>query len=164
MYSFPQEQVHRSLLVQQASYHIASSLSLLLYYFKHHHFLSLLWPFDLHLACRWFCEGKELHNTPDIQIHCEGEDLHTLVIAEAFEDDTGRYTCLATNPSGSETTSAEIFIEGKERCVVKECEWSNSLSISKASWWMCFSNANSIMVWFKPHFSCSMSWELIITR
>ncbi|XP_019587008.2 palladin isoform X2 [Rhinolophus sinicus] len=61
---------------------------------------------------RWFCEGKELHNTPDIQIHCEGEDLHTLVIAEAFEDDTGRYTCLATNPSGSETTSAEIFIEG----------------------------------------------------
>nr|KAF6347122.1 palladin, cytoskeletal associated protein [Pipistrellus kuhlii] len=61
---------------------------------------------------RWFCEGKELHNTPDIQIRCEGGDLHTLVIAEAFEEDTGRYTCLATNPSGSDTTSAEVFIEG----------------------------------------------------
>ncbi|XP_077628442.1 palladin isoform X1 [Crocuta crocuta] len=61
---------------------------------------------------RWFCEGKELHNTPDIQIRSEGEDLHTLIIAEAFEDDTGRYTCLATNPSGSDTTSAEVFIEG----------------------------------------------------
>ncbi|KAM5264238.1 palladin isoform 2-T2 [Ctenodactylus gundi] len=61
---------------------------------------------------RWFCEGKELNNTPDIQIHCEGGDLHTLIIAEAFEDDTGRYTCLATNPSGSDTTSAEVFIEG----------------------------------------------------
>ncbi|XP_059553653.1 palladin isoform X2 [Myotis daubentonii] len=61
---------------------------------------------------RWFCEGKELHNTPDIQIHCESGDLHTLVIAEAFEEDTGRYTCLATNPSGSDTTSAEVFIEG----------------------------------------------------
>ncbi|XP_070271549.1 palladin isoform X4 [Myotis yumanensis] len=61
---------------------------------------------------RWFCEGKELHNTPDIQIHCEGGDLHTLVIAEAFEEDTGRYTCLATNPSGTDTTSAEVFIEG----------------------------------------------------
>ncbi|XP_054432046.1 palladin isoform X3 [Pteronotus mesoamericanus] len=61
---------------------------------------------------RWFCEGKELHNTPDIQIHCEGGDRHTLVIAEAFEDDTGRYTCLATNPSGSDATSAEVFIEG----------------------------------------------------
>ncbi|XP_062933138.1 palladin isoform X2 [Cynocephalus volans] len=76
----------------------------------------------VHLECRvtgnptprvrWFCEGKELHNTPDIQIHCEGGDLHTLIIAEAFEDDTGRYTCLATNPSGSDTTSAEVFIEG----------------------------------------------------
>uniref|UniRef100_A0A2K5C8H8 Palladin n=1 Tax=Aotus nancymaae TaxID=37293 RepID=A0A2K5C8H8_AOTNA len=61
---------------------------------------------------RWFCEGKELHNTPDIQIHCESGYLHTLIIAEAFEDDTGRYTCLATNPSGSDTTSAEVFIEG----------------------------------------------------
>ncbi|XP_060040217.1 palladin isoform X2 [Erinaceus europaeus] len=61
---------------------------------------------------RWFCEGKELYNTPDVQIHCEGGDLHTLTIAEAFEDDTGRYTCLATNPSGSDTTSAEVFIEG----------------------------------------------------
>uniref|UniRef100_A0A8D2AHH0 Palladin n=1 Tax=Sciurus vulgaris TaxID=55149 RepID=A0A8D2AHH0_SCIVU len=76
----------------------------------------------VHLECRvtgnptprvrWFCEGKELHNSPDIQIHCEGQDLHTLIIAEAFEDDTGRYTCLATNPSGSDTTSAEVFIEG----------------------------------------------------
>uniref|UniRef100_A0A8D1PF94 Palladin n=2 Tax=Sus scrofa TaxID=9823 RepID=A0A8D1PF94_PIG len=50
---------------------------------------------------RWFCEGKELHNSPDIQIQGDG-DLHTLLIAEAFEDDTGRYTCLATNPSGSD--------------------------------------------------------------
>lgn len=61
---------------------------------------------------RWFCEGKELYNTPDIHIHTDGDQLHTLVIAEAFEDDTGRYTCLATNPSGSDTTSAEVFIEG----------------------------------------------------
>uniref|UniRef100_A0A8C2LNH7 Palladin n=1 Tax=Cricetulus griseus TaxID=10029 RepID=A0A8C2LNH7_CRIGR len=61
---------------------------------------------------RWFCEGKELYSTPDIHIHSDGDELHTLVIAEAFEDDTGRYTCLATNPSGSDTTSAEVFIEG----------------------------------------------------
>ncbi|KAK3516204.1 hypothetical protein QTP70_005705 [Hemibagrus guttatus] len=37
----------------------------------------------------WFCEGRELHHCPDIQIWQDG-DLHTLVIAEAFEDDTGR--------------------------------------------------------------------------
>jgi hypothetical protein len=66
------------------------------------------------LSHRWFCEGKELYNSPDVQIHCESGELHTLVIAEAFEDDTGRYTCLATNPSGSDSTSAEVFIEGKE--------------------------------------------------
>ncbi|GAB1293183.1 Palladin [Apodemus speciosus] len=64
------------------------------------------------LLCGWFCEGKELYDSPDIQIHCERGELHTLVIAEAFEDDTGRYTCLATNPSGSDSTSAEVFIEG----------------------------------------------------
>ncbi|XP_073748576.1 palladin isoform X7 [Callorhinus ursinus] len=63
-------------------------------------------------AHKWFCEGKELHNTPDIQIRSEGGALHTLIIAEAFEDDTGRYTCLAANASGSDTTSAEVFIEG----------------------------------------------------
>ncbi|TEA23917.1 hypothetical protein DBR06_SOUSAS7310070, partial [Sousa chinensis] len=61
---------------------------------------------------RWFCEGIELHDSPDIQIRWDGGDLHTLVIAEAFEDDTGRYTCLAANPGGSDTTSAEVFIEG----------------------------------------------------
>ncbi|XDA72423.1 hypothetical protein R6Z07F_002703 [Ovis aries] len=76
----------------------------------------------VHLECRvagnppprvrWFCEGTELRSSPDIQILWDGGDLHTLVIAEAFEDDTGRYTCLATNPSGSDSTSAEVFIEG----------------------------------------------------
>ncbi|XP_052501009.1 palladin isoform X3 [Budorcas taxicolor] len=76
----------------------------------------------VHLECRvagnppprvrWFCEGTELHSSPDIQILWDGGDLHTLIIAEAFEDDTGRYTCLATNPSGSDSTSAEVFIEG----------------------------------------------------
>ncbi|NXI47262.1 PALLD protein, partial [Galbula dea] len=61
---------------------------------------------------RWFCEGKELHNTPDIQIHSGSGGLHSLIIAEAFEDDTGCYTCLASNSIGSDSTSAEIFIEG----------------------------------------------------
>ncbi|NXM39419.1 PALLD protein, partial [Gymnorhina tibicen] len=61
---------------------------------------------------RWFCEGKELQNSPDIQIHSQSGGLHSLIIVEAFEDDTGRYTCLASNSFGSDSTSAEIFIEG----------------------------------------------------
>uniref|UniRef100_A0A672U6K2 Palladin n=1 Tax=Strigops habroptila TaxID=2489341 RepID=A0A672U6K2_STRHB len=61
---------------------------------------------------RWFCEGKELQNSPDIQIHSGSGGLHSLIIAEAFEDDTGRYTCVASNSVGADSTSAEIFIEG----------------------------------------------------
>ncbi|XP_034781819.2 myopalladin-like isoform X2 [Acipenser ruthenus] len=60
---------------------------------------------------RWFCEGKELENSPDIQILNTG-DLHSLIIAEAFEEDTGRYSCFASNFYGTDSTSAEIYIEG----------------------------------------------------
>ncbi|XP_058882506.1 myopalladin-like isoform X2 [Acipenser ruthenus] len=60
---------------------------------------------------RWFCEGKELEHSPDIQILNTGE-LHTLIIAEAFEEDTGRYSCFASNFYGTDSTSAEIYIEG----------------------------------------------------
>ena len=70
------------------------------------------------MVARWFCEGSELHSSPDIQILWDGGDLHTLVIAEAFEDDTGRYTYLAANSSGSDSTSAEVFIEGTQGCGV----------------------------------------------
>ncbi|XP_037127107.1 myopalladin isoform X2 [Syngnathus acus] len=60
---------------------------------------------------RWFCEGKELENSPDIQIITNGE-LHSLIITEAFEEDTGRYSCFASNLYGTDSTSAEIYIEG----------------------------------------------------
>ncbi|KAM8806202.1 myopalladin [Eudromia elegans] len=60
---------------------------------------------------RWYCEGKELENSPDIQIIQAG-DLHSLVIVEAFEEDTGRYSCFASNIYGTDSTSAEIYIEG----------------------------------------------------
>ncbi|CAL8257121.1 unnamed protein product [Lota lota] len=60
---------------------------------------------------RWFCEGKELENSPDIQILTHGE-RHSLIIAEAFEEDTGRYSCFASNFYGTDSTSAEIYVEG----------------------------------------------------
>lgn len=61
---------------------------------------------------RWFCEGKELENSPDIQIITSGK-LHSLIIAEAFEEDTGRYSCFASNFYGTDSTSAEIYVEGE---------------------------------------------------
>ncbi|KAM8859782.1 myopalladin isoform 2-T2 [Spinachia spinachia] len=60
---------------------------------------------------RWFCEGKELENSPDIQTVTDGE-LHSLIITEAFEEDTGRYCCFASNFYGTDSTSAEIYVEG----------------------------------------------------
>ncbi|XP_047617402.1 myopalladin isoform X1 [Phacochoerus africanus] len=60
---------------------------------------------------RWYCEGKELENSPDIHIIQAG-NLHSLTIAEAFEEDTGRYSCFASNIYGTDSTSAEIYIEG----------------------------------------------------
>ncbi|XP_009072874.1 PREDICTED: myopalladin, partial [Acanthisitta chloris] len=59
----------------------------------------------------WYCEGKELENSPDIQIIQTG-DQHSLIIVEAFEEDTGRYSCFASNIYGTDSTSAEIYIEG----------------------------------------------------
>ncbi|XP_077678968.1 myopalladin [Eretmochelys imbricata] len=60
---------------------------------------------------RWYSEGKELENSPDIHIIQSG-DLHSLIIVEAFEEDTGRYSCFASNIYGTDSTSAEIYIEG----------------------------------------------------
>ncbi|XP_066475576.1 myopalladin [Tiliqua scincoides] len=60
---------------------------------------------------RWYCEGKELENSPDIHIIQSGNQ-HSLIILEAFEEDTGRYSCFASNIYGTDSTSAEIYVEG----------------------------------------------------
>ncbi|XP_062989129.1 myopalladin isoform X2 [Elgaria multicarinata webbii] len=60
---------------------------------------------------RWYCEGKELENSPDIHFIQSGQ-LHSLIIVEAFEEDTGRYSCFASNIYGTDSTSAEIYVEG----------------------------------------------------
>ncbi|NWX44055.1 MYPN protein, partial [Steatornis caripensis] len=92
---------------------------------------------------RWYCEGKELENSPDIQIIQTG-DQHSLVIVEAFEEDTGRYSCFASNIYGTDSTSAEIYIEGvsssdSEGEIIKDemdqacfsCTWKNILGTPK---------------------------------
>jgi len=84
--------------------------------------LLLIKPKCLFLPCRWYCEGKELENSPDIQIIQTG-DQHSLVIVEAFEEDTGRYSCFASNIYGTDSTSAEIYIEGN----IINCGITNSL-------------------------------------
>jgi len=69
---------------------------------------------------RWFCEGKQLENSPDLQVLAAGA-LQTLVIAEAFEEDTGRYCCFASNVYGTDSTSAEIYVEGDDPVLIRFC-------------------------------------------
>ena len=40
-------------------------------------------------------------------------EVATLVIGEAFPEDTGIFTCEATNKAGSATTSCKIVVKGK---------------------------------------------------
>ncbi|NWW90805.1 MYPN protein, partial [Rhynochetos jubatus] len=91
---------------------------------------------------RWYCEGKELENSPDIQIFQTG-DQHSLVIVEAFEEDTGRYSCFASNIYGTDSTSAEIYIEGNQHLFspLNILLWNSPTKISFVSFQ-------------KPHFSC----------
>uniref|UniRef100_A0A8C3C710 Myopalladin n=1 Tax=Cairina moschata TaxID=8855 RepID=A0A8C3C710_CAIMO len=106
---------------------------------------------------RWYCEGKELENSPDIQIIQAG-DRHSLVIVEAFEEDTGRYSCFASNIYGTDSTSAEIYIEGvsssdSEGETIKDemdqdvpcfsCMWKNSLYSLKHHVMFCNPQAQS---------------------
>uniref|UniRef100_A0A8C4WC67 Myopalladin n=1 Tax=Gopherus evgoodei TaxID=1825980 RepID=A0A8C4WC67_9SAUR len=77
----------------------------------------------------WYCEGKELENSPDIHIIQSG-DLHSLIIVEAFEEDTGRYSCFASNIYGTDSTSAEIYIEGN---IINLFQKSTDVSLNASS-------------------------------
>uniref|UniRef100_A0A8C2J9M1 Myopalladin n=1 Tax=Cyprinus carpio TaxID=7962 RepID=A0A8C2J9M1_CYPCA len=97
---------------------------------------------------RWFCEGKELENSPDIQIIANGE-RHSLIITEAFEEDTGRYSCFASNFYGTDSTSAEIYIEGassSDSDVEQHFQKSSVLIIpTKAHLFLTFHNLQDIL-------------------
>jgi hypothetical protein len=47
-------------------------------------------------------------------MHKEG-DLCTLRISEAFPEDEGVYKCIAKNPAGEVTTSANLKVLGKRK-------------------------------------------------
>ena len=44
------------------------------------------------------------------------ENVAQLVVAEAFSEDEGEYTCTATNSSGTESTSCYLTVEGTHLC------------------------------------------------
>jgi hypothetical protein len=61
----------------------------------------------------WLKNGKPIEPSPDYVINYDRiTGICTLDICEAFPQDSGQYTCMATNPAGSESTTAWLVVKG----------------------------------------------------
>lgn len=61
---------------------------------------------------KFYREGAEIQSSSDFKIQQDG-DLYSLLIAEAFPEDSGTYSVTATNSSGRATSTAELLVQGK---------------------------------------------------
>ncbi|KAF7648340.1 hypothetical protein LDENG_00158510, partial [Lucifuga dentata] len=68
---------------------------------------------------KFFREGAEIQSSADFRILQE-EDLYSLLIAEAFPEDSGTYSVTATNSSGRATSTAELLVQGEEAVPAKK--------------------------------------------
>ncbi len=60
---------------------------------------------------KFYREGAEIQSSADFQIVQDG-DLYSLLIAEAFPEDSGTYSVSASNSSGRTTSTAELLVQG----------------------------------------------------
>ncbi|NWW99578.1 TITIN protein, partial [Caloenas nicobarica] len=65
---------------------------------------------------KFYRDGVEIQSSPDFQILQEG-DLYSLIIAEAYPEDSGTYSVNATNNVGRATSTAELLIQAEEEAV-----------------------------------------------
>nr|XP_046259560.1 titin-like isoform X2 [Scatophagus argus] len=70
-------------------------------------------------AVKFYREGAEIQSSADFRILQEG-DLYSLLIAEAFPEDSGTYSVTATNSSGRATSTAELLVQGEEAIPAKK--------------------------------------------
>uniref|UniRef100_A0A674F2I1 Ig-like domain-containing protein n=2 Tax=Salmo trutta TaxID=8032 RepID=A0A674F2I1_SALTR len=68
---------------------------------------------------KFYREGAEIQSSADFQIVQEG-DLYSLLIAEAFPEDSGTYSVNASNSSGRATSTAELLVQGEEAVPAKK--------------------------------------------
>ncbi|XP_052004044.1 titin-like [Xyrauchen texanus] len=68
---------------------------------------------------KFYREGAEIQSSADFQIVQEG-DLYSLLIAEAFPEDSGTYSVSASNSSGRATSTAELLVQGDEAVPAKK--------------------------------------------
>ena len=63
---------------------------------------------------QWFNNGSLIEPSPDYNINFDRvTGLCSLRIADAFPQDSGQYTCVATNPVGSEASTAWLVVKRK---------------------------------------------------
>lgn len=60
---------------------------------------------------RWFKDNLPL-TSPDYETRYD-KGLATLTIEETFSEDTARYTCKVSNPSGMAESSAYLTVKGE---------------------------------------------------
>lgn len=65
---------------------------------------------------KFYREGAEIQSSPDFQILQDGE-RYSLIIAEAYPEDSGTYSVNATNSVGRATSTAELLIQGMDLIV-----------------------------------------------
>ena len=66
----------------------------------------------------WLKDGVDIANNPDYQTECRCSESGTildctLTIDETFADDSGRFTCQASNPAGFAQTTATLMVQGE---------------------------------------------------
>ncbi|RVE57825.1 hypothetical protein OJAV_G00203040 [Oryzias javanicus] len=62
---------------------------------------------------KFYREGAEIQSSADFRILQNG-DVYSLLIAEAFPEDSGNYSVTATNSSGRATSTAELLVQSEE--------------------------------------------------
>ena len=65
------------------------------------------------LQVTWMKDNREIHDGDKYTlIYSHG--ICTMEISKANLDDSGKYTCIAKNPLGEQTTSCKVEVEGEQ--------------------------------------------------
>ncbi|XP_072320492.1 titin-like [Eucyclogobius newberryi] len=68
---------------------------------------------------KFYREGAEIQSSADFRI-IQDQDLHSLLIREAFPEDSGSYSATASNSAGRTTSTAELLVQGDEAVPAKK--------------------------------------------
>ncbi|XP_069326391.1 titin isoform X5 [Eulemur rufifrons] len=79
---------------------------------------------------KFYRDGAEIQSSLDFQISQEG-DLYSLLIAEAYPEDSGTYSVNATNSVGRATSTAELLVQGEEVVPAKRTKTISTAQISE---------------------------------